>query len=160
MDFYKFSAELHIILLLHQLLVLLQNYAKVSTKFFDFFLKYYKNRLKPTQIKTVFAFLWHFLVYKLSSKIIFQFFVAFFFDIFGYFLVYNCKKMPFSKPKCQKQWLILIENFMSYNISFKAPWILSSNDSFLTLLEPCHMPIMTFSRIFPNVWNIWDAGGL
>lgn len=27
--------------------------------------------------------------------------------------------MPFSKPKCQKQWLILIENFMGYNISFE-----------------------------------------
>ena len=46
--------------------------------------------------------------------------------------------MPLSKSKCQKQWLILIKIFITYNIIFattlslilKAPWTLSSNDTF------------------------------
>ena len=41
--------------------------------------------------------------------------------------------MPFSKPKCQKQWLILIENFMSHNISFEGSMnFVFKRHSFLT----------------------------
>ena len=86
------------------------------------------------------------------------YFLSCFFAIFVFFLAYNCKKMPFPKSKCQKQWLILIENFISYNMKIcnnfmtfilKDPWILSSNDIvFWSLSWTLSYIFTSFSRLF------------